>query len=173
MKITLNKVKHFISKDLPAQLERDLRDLKIVKEADLECCFYYHLRQLVNQDKEWRIFARKYSPQTKHYHDLLLFRKKIPRICVELKWKKKKIAKKDKKSLNRSLSNLGVNKAYFFTTTIGNSRYQKVAKTKAEKRKLKEIAIELNLCGKKLDWWKKERKCFTSKMAYGKKAFAS
>lgn len=92
---------------------------------------------------------------------------------MELKWNRKKISKKDRESLNLSLSDLGVNKAYFITTIIGNSRYQKVVKTKAEKRKLKEIAIELNLGGKELDCWKKRRDCFKSKMAYGKKAAAS
>jgi hypothetical protein len=49
-RINLRLVEEFVRKSLPQKLESDLRALRIVKEADIECCAYHHLRHFLSKD---------------------------------------------------------------------------------------------------------------------------
>jgi len=171
-KITLQQVESYLSDKLPEKLQKDLLKLKMMKEADLEGCMFYYLRSYLKGDNNWRVFLRKHSIHTEHFIDILVFRKHIPRISIELKWNRKKISLKDRVSLDMSLSNLGVNKAYFISTLIGAKDYQKIIKTELENHRLMEIVIPLKLSGLKLRQWKKERELYRSKMNLGRKAIA-
>ena len=170
-KITLIELEEFISTKLTVKLQRDLRLLYIVKEADMECCAYYHLRKLLKGDSNWRILARKHAPKTGRFIDILIFRNKIPRIAIELKWNRKKISIKDRNSLKQSLLKLRVNKIYFMTTIMDSSSYTKVKKNLHEKYNLKEIPIGLDYNPKKYDKWLNERAKYRSEMKKGKKKF--
>ncbi|MGD0279697.1 MAG: hypothetical protein ABSC11_10365 [Smithella sp.] len=169
-KITLNETESFIKDKLPKKIERDLQHLKMVKEPDLEGCIYYHLRSFLKGDDNWRVFLGRYSYQTGHYIDILIFQKKIPRIAIELKWNKKKISLKDRKSLNKSLKKLRVNKAYFISTLTVKKPYEKISKKILEKNRLIEISVPLNLKNDQFTRWRKERELYRSKMNLGKKA---
>jgi hypothetical protein len=137
----------------------------MVKEADLECCAYFHLRKYLHSDSSWKILARKHTP-TKHYIDLLLFRKEKPRIALELKWNKQSIGKKDKRSLSRSVKQLAVHRAYFISTvTRGKGSFQQ--------EPYAEIILPYNVKGiyiplGKQDGWHKRRRKFMSEMTKGK-----
>src|SRR5882724_178278 len=115
---TLQNVETFLRKRLPEKLRLDLRGLQILKEADLECAAYHHLRRFLGEDPRWRVFARKYVPITGHYVDLLVFKRQRPVIAMELKWGRKEIGAKDTHSLRRALENLRVNKAYWFSAAV-------------------------------------------------------
>ena len=167
-KIGLRNVENFVRKDLPRKLKTDLHDLRMVKEADLECCAYYHLRRFLRSDLTWKVFARKHSRHTLYYTDLIIFRKKYPRIAIELKWSEGNISPKDRASLDKSIRSLRVNKAYFITTTAGTEAYQKVEKKPLEKNRLFEIPIDLELRDAELHSWKDRRRVYTSKMNQGK-----
>jgi len=168
-KIKVNEVQHFIRRILPNLLQTDLQGLKMVREADLECCAYFHLRDFLKKDFSWKILARKYAP-TKHFVDLLLFRKEKPRISLELKWNKQSIGKKDKRSLSKSLKQLLVNRAYFISTiTKGEvSEKQKVFTQKILPYNIKGIFIPLGKQGDQFDQWQNNRKQFTSQMSKGR-----
>ncbi len=112
MSIELSELKNFIEDGIRQLLQCDLRELKIIKEADIECCTYYHLRRFIGDDHRWKVLARKHSP-TKRYTDLLIFFEKKPCIAIELKWDKKKMSKKDRRSLMAARRKLSVDKAYF------------------------------------------------------------
>jgi hypothetical protein len=43
------------------------------------------------------VFARKFSPRTGFYTDLVIFHDKKARIAIEIKWGKKRISKKDRR----------------------------------------------------------------------------
>lgn len=83
-KIGLQHIHSFIKNDLPKKLAKDLAELRIIKEADLEVSAYYHLRRYIRTDRAWRVLARKHVPQTGHFVDLLIFKNKYPLIAVEL-----------------------------------------------------------------------------------------
>ena len=170
--IGLRSVENFLGGSarsaLPGKLKKDLHDLRMVKEADLECCAYYHLRRFLRRDPTWKVFARKHSVHTYHYIDLLIFRRNHPRIAIELHWNKNRISLKDRKSLSASLKRLGVNKAYFMTTVLGAKSYERVLKTEIEKNRLFEIQSPLGLASDGSASFKKERKVFGSKMKKGK-----
>lgn len=170
--IPLRRVEQFLTRTLPVKLHQDLLQFKIIKEADLESCVYYHLRKFVHRDSNWRILARKHSPQTGHFIDILIFRKQIPRIAIELKWNEKSISKKDRESLGKSLTKFGVNKAYFITTLVGDKEYRDIRWTEIEKNRLIEIVVQLVLPVSKLKIWKAERDLYKSRMLPGKRAQA-
>ncbi len=152
-------IEEFLTKRLAHKIKQDLTDLRIVKESDLECCIYHHLRVFLQDDNEWRVLARRYSPQTGRYPDFLIFHKGAPRVAIELKWNRGRISKKDRQSLGESISKLGVDRAYFITTLI-DKPYQPTQKTKIEMERLKEIPIALGLSGSELERWKDQRKKF-------------
>lgn len=166
--IGLSRVENYLRESLPRQLKRDLQVLRMVKEADLEACGYYHLRRFLRRDASWSVYIRKHSIHTGHYIDLILFRKGYPRIAIELKWNRVEMSKKDRRSLRRALRLLRVNRAYFITTLIGARGYKKVRKTASEKDRLFEIVISLPLKGIPLQRWKDKRKAFMSRMVKGR-----
>lgn len=157
--IVLGHIEDFLLKDLPTRIRQDLTDLRIIKESDLECCIYYHLRVLLQDDNDWRVLARRYSPQTGHYPDFLIFQRSKPRISIELKWNKGHISKKDRSSLGKCISELGIDRAYFITTLI-DKKYETTEKTEIEKIRLREITIALGLTGSELERWQAKRKRF-------------
>ena len=167
MAISLREVEKFVSDSLPRRLKRDLSGLKMIKEADLECCAYHHLRRFLRKDANWDVFVRKHSLHTGHYIDLLLFRKGRPRVAIELKWNRSQLSPKDRRSLRRALRLLRVNKAYFVTTLVAKS-YREIQKTTVEKNRLFEIVIPLSLRGAELTTWKQTRRTFMSRMLRGK-----
>lgn len=165
VKIGLRELETFLGETLPEHLITDLCDLRMVKEADLECCVYHHIRNFLDRDKTWKFLARRYSRHTDHFIDILVFRKGKPRIAIELKWNRASISKKDRESLRRSISKLGVNRAYFITTIIGAKDFHSPRKTATEKNRLFEITIPLPLAGVDLQQWKANRKKYTSRMS--------
>lgn len=165
--IGLQEVESFLRRTLPEHLTQDLCDYRMVKEADLECCVYYHLRRFLGHDDDWRFFARKHARRTKHFIDLLIFRKGLPRIAIELKWNHSEISQKDRQSLRRGIKNLRVNKAYFITTSVrARARgYKRVTKNDTEKHRLFEVFVELPLEGDDRERWRVERRKYASRMS--------
>jgi hypothetical protein len=73
--IGVRKVEIFLTSALPGKLKKDLLALKMIKEADLECCAYHHLRRFLKGDSTWKVFVRKHSLHTGHFIDLIIFRR--------------------------------------------------------------------------------------------------
>jgi len=167
-KIGLQRVESFIRHALPKKLSADLRHVRIVKEADLECCAYYHLRRFLRGDSRWTVLTRKYVRRTGYYVDMLIFRKRVPRISMELKWDRTRISRKDLSSLRRSIDTLGVNRAYFVATNTKAAQYRKINKRRLEKRSLFEVPVPLGLTGQQLESWKAQRRVYRSGMHTGK-----
>jgi len=103
----------FINKKLIKKLRNDLRKHRIFREADFECCVYYHLRKFLHGDDKWRVVTRRYSQRTGKYPDILILRNKKPLIAIELKWRRKSISRKDRKSLREYQEKIGVKKNLF------------------------------------------------------------
>jgi hypothetical protein len=146
--INLGEVEWFVKHTLKYKLQKDLRDLRILKEGDVECCAYYHLRKILKPDRNWRVFARKFSPLTGYYTDLVIFHYKKARIAIEIKWRKNEITKKDRKALAKTREKLGVKKTYFYCVMPDASPYEKVRKKKAEKYRLFERIVDLGYTSK-------------------------
>ena len=72
---------------------------------------------------------------------LLIIRRTLPRLALELKWNRGKISKKDRKSLSRAIDTLGVNKAYFLATCVRRLPYEQIKKNSIEKRRVFEVII--------------------------------
>ena len=49
-KVKLAEIERFIRGSLKDKPKTDLKNLRIVKEADLECCAYFHLRRFLRVD---------------------------------------------------------------------------------------------------------------------------
>lgn len=160
---TIKEVEQFISNKLKKNLRDDLRNFRIVREADIECCAYYHLRRFAHSG--WRILARKHVKKTGHFVDFVLFRNGMPEIAIELKWWRSEIDDKDRDSLGQMLK-FPVKKAYFICVIPDSSRYTKLGhnKTKLEKGRLIEIRIGLKWKKSRVDVWKKKRKRYTDQM---------
>lgn len=158
--VMLRPIQQFVRRELPRKLQRDLRTLRIIKEGDLECSVYYHLRRFCRRDPEWRIFARKYARKTGRYPDITVYHGLKPRVAIELKWMRKQISRKDRRSLVSSLRRLKVKKAYFFTTALRSSQYSKLRKTEFEKYRLHERLVALDLPRAEEKIWKSKRKRF-------------
>lgn len=157
-------VERFIRAQLPILLALDLRQLRIVKEANLECCAYFHLRKFFGEKTTWNALARMHVPHTGHYIDILIFEEQIPRIAIELKWGKKEIGKKDRASLKSALTKLGVNKAYWFSALPSN-QYSTQLREEGDRYTLHQIIVPLELTEEDLPGWKKARAQYRSKMA--------
>jgi hypothetical protein len=123
---TLQDIQGFIHKNRPhglrAKLLRDFQQLKFVREADVECAAYYHLRRYIGEDPKWRVFARKHVQLTGHYIDLLIFSDEFPVIALELKWGQVNIEKKDRDSLYTALTKLKVQKAYWLSVLSSDKK---------------------------------------------------
>jgi hypothetical protein len=165
---TLQDIEKFIRKKLRVKLRRDLLGLRIVKEADVECAVYHHLRRYVGEDPRWRVLARKHVPITGYYVDLLIFKRYRPVIAMELKWGQSTIGKKDRKSLNGALTKLGVNKAYWLSATPSEKKGGPLVKETVERHVLHRIVVRLGLNGRELENWKTRRKQLRSDMICGR-----
>ncbi len=165
---TLQKLEHFMKHMLITKLRNDLAAFRITKEADAECCMFFHLRQTLPSNKQWKILARKYSSRTGHYIDLLVFKRRRPRLAVEIKWNKRSMSKKDRRSLDQALLKLKVNKAYFVSVGPDLSNYDRKDKKDFEKNRLHEIPIDLDFNDPhRLKRWKTERKRYCKLMSTG------
>jgi len=166
-KILLSRVERYLLKELKPKLRGDLRGLRIVKEADIETCAYYHLRRYLKSDPRWTVLARFFAKKTGHYIDLVIFRNSKPRLAIELKWNRREISKKDRKSLNRALKRLGAKKAYALTLLRNEDDYQKSVKTSKEKFRLHEIRVGLRWPPQRIKGWERQRKQLQQKMEPG------
>ena len=146
-KIQLSSVESFLRHGLKRKLRRDLQDLLIIKEADIECCAYYHLRRFLRRNTRWRVLARKHSVVTRHYTDLMIYKRQSCQLAIELKWRHDQIHEKDRRSLRRALAQLRARKCYFVSVLPDASNYRYLPKTKAEKYRLFEIVVDLGYRG--------------------------
>ena len=168
MKIKLSAVEAFIKISLRRKLQRDLRKLKIIKESDLETCTYYHLRRFLKSDSTWNILTRRFVPITGYYVDVVLFKRAIPCLALELKWHKKRLSKKDRKSLNAALKKLKVNKVYYLTTTKNSVEYEKMNKRDDENYRFKELVVGWDVNQKKYQDLMRRRRQYRREMVTGK-----
>ncbi len=175
-KNSLSKLEHFMRHSLAVKLRNDLRKLRITKEADIECCMYFHLRRTLPADGIWMLLARKYARRTDHYIDLLVLRKKCPRLAIEIKWNKLSMPKKDLLSLNKALRKMRVNKAYFVSVgpDVSHENYNRMAKNESQKYRLHEIPVGLGITSAEAEGrikeWKQERNLLGKNMRLGKAA---
>jgi hypothetical protein len=142
--------------------------LRIVKEADVECAEYHHLRRYTGEDPRWRVLARKHVRRTGYYVDLLIFKNYRPAIALELKWGKRQIGTKDRQSLAAALEKLGVHKAYWLSAVSSEKPSESLLKESIEKGVLHCIIVRLGFSGPKLAAWKQRRKRFRERMGVGK-----
>lgn len=164
----MQDIQTFIRKRLPTKLRRDLEGLRIVKEADVECAAYHHLRRCTGEDPRWRVLARKHVPVTGHFVDLRMFKNYKPAIALELKWGRTEISDKDRRSLFGALKRLGVNKAYWLSAVSSDNRGEPLLKERLERRVLHKIIVRVGFTGPRLEEWKRCRRLFRSEMAIGR-----
>jgi hypothetical protein len=153
----LKELEGFISKRLTDKLKKDLRKLRIIKEADLECCTYHHLRKFLYADPRWNILTRKSAKRIGRCVDMLIYRDIITKLVIEFKVNRKQIAEKDRTSLCASIRKLRVKKAYSIIANKPGIEFHKMDKSRVEKYHLHEMPVEINLKGRELAKWKKRR----------------
>lgn len=160
--IRLTEVESFVKQNLRDKLQRDLRKLRILKEGDVECCAYYHLRKALKPDPNWRVFARKFSPRTGYYTDLVIFHGKKARIAIEIKWGRKEISKKDRRALASARRNLRIKKTYFYNVMPDATAYEKVPeKRDAEKYRMFERVVDLGYSSEaRIEEFRRQRREF-------------
>lgn len=160
--IHLGEVEFFVKHTLKDKLRRDLCNLRILKEADVECCAYHHLRKTLKPDPNWHVFARKYSPKTGYYTDLVIFHFKKARIAIEIKWGKEHLSKKDRKALASARKYLRAKRTYFYSVMPDASGYERLLEKKeAEKYRLFECVVDLGYPNKqKIEEFKRQRREF-------------
>ena len=166
-KRTLRDIESFVRKRLTAKLLRDLEYLRIVKEADVECAAYHHLRKFIGESRRWRVLARKHVPRTGHYVDILIFKDFRPALALELKWGQTNIGRKDRHSLNACLQDLGVHKAYWLSARASQKKKERWLKETIEKGVMHRIIVRLELSEAKLKDWRANRKLLRSDMPLG------
>ena len=164
-KVLLGTIEKFAKGELQRLLREDLLHHRIFKEADLECCVYFHLRKHLEHDKRWRIFGRKHSRKTGHYTDLVLYKRYSPSIAIELKWRTAELGQKDRSALGKALLELHAKKAYFFSVLPDEKAFKRSKKKfKNEKWKLFEFPIGQPFTGadreKRIKQWENRRKKF-------------
>jgi len=87
-------VQKFIKHKLKSKIESDLRNSKIITEADLQSCVYLYLRRYLKDDKRWKIFNQPHisklwgTRKTINFFPDLVLTVTKPRISIELKAKK-------------------------------------------------------------------------------------
>lgn len=164
-RIGLNNVNEFIRYELKRKLRDDLRSHRILREGDIECCVYFHLRGFLNSDSNWRIFAHKHDKRTGYYPDLIIYQGNKLVFPVEIKWNREKLSNHDRKKLRKYLSR-GTSKGYFLTAGPDADNYRKTNKVDEEKWKLFEVRVGLKFKDGKqssrYSRWKKQRKPFKS-----------
>jgi hypothetical protein len=165
--ILLSEVEDFVKNSLKDKLQKDLRSRRILKEGDAECCSYYHLRKFLKRDSNWHVFARKHSPKTGFYTDLMILRGKKARVAIEIKWREKCIPKKDRNALSSARKNLGVKKTYFYCVTPDASDYRKLPskrKRRGEKYRLFERVVDLGYGSQQsIEEFRRQRRDFRPK----------
>jgi hypothetical protein len=162
-----SQVNRFIKGVLLSELKRDLKAFKLVREADVECAAYMHLRRFLHKDKQWTVLARRHIPHTGFYVDLVLFQRDVPRVAIEIKWGMKTMNSKDRKSLGDALSILGVNKAYWLSAAVIGSELNPIEKTPEEKNALFQLCVRGDLNENERTAWIEARDGFRSKMRTG------
>lgn len=172
-RISLSSLEAFIGHDLREKLRVDLANVRIIREADIACCAYYHLRRFLHSDKTWRVFTERYSKITGHIIDVVIFRggldslRKLPspRIALELKWDWTRISKKDRLSLNKCIKLLGVRKVYFISLYKKMRDKEGITKTESEKFKLFEIFIHPEMEKGEFALWNTNRRLFSQALS--------
>ena len=166
--VTLSEVERYICTQMRAALQKDLLTHRMIREGDLECCAYHHLRGFLKGDGRWRVFARKYSGAIGRYPDLTIVMDLKPRIAVELKWRRKKISCKDRGTLRACLTRMPhVRKVYFITTALEKGDFRKLGwrKRADEKYKLRELVVALDPSPLERKRWEEERDKYKSAFA--------
>jgi hypothetical protein len=160
-RITLSSLEAFIRNTLREKLKKDLSAFRIIREADIACCVYFHLRKFLLPDSAWMVFAERHSKTTGHFIDIVIFRedskkRPSPRIALELKWNWNRIPKKDRASLNKCIKRLRLKKVYFISLCTKEGKHT-ITKTKREKFKLFEIYVRPDLQGQAYKEWQVKR----------------
>ena len=88
MRIGPQAIREFLRDGLRRKIVSDLRRKLIVSEADLHSCVYYHIRRFLRRDSKWAIFSKAFIQGLSIYPDILLKRRGVPRIAIELKEKR-------------------------------------------------------------------------------------
>ncbi len=160
--IGLREVENFIRRDLKRKLADDLLNTNMLREADLQGCAYVHLRHFLKGDERWRVFGCRDVPKIRAFLDLLISYDGLPQIARELKWKRLRISRKDRRSLHRALKELRLKKVYFLTTADKKSSYTKLGsqKSPAEKYRLQECVVVPNCSSDDLLRLKKDRRSY-------------
>lgn len=166
--IGLSEVEKFVKKDLPKLIEKDLKALRLVREADVQCAAYMYLRKLLDSDPNWHVLAEFHAPQTSKFIDLVLMQKSVPRIAIEIKWGRKNMGIKDRQSLSTALTHLGVNKAYWLSAAVLGESPPRLEKSAHEKYLLHQIVVRPDLDESELLLWKKLRTALRRKPQDGK-----
>lgn len=158
--IRLTEVESFVKHTLKNDLREDLRNRRILKEGDVECCAYYHLRKFLKPDDNWRVFARKFSPNTGFYTDLVIFHGSKARVAIEIKWGRTKISKKDRRALASARKHLRVKKTYFYCVMPDASVYTKLTQKRGvERYRLFERTVDLRYASpEKIDEFRQWRR---------------
>lgn len=92
MRIGRQTVRRFIRETLRKRIIADLRQKAIASEADLHSCVYLHTRRFLRKDSQWTVLNKAFIRGMSIFPDILLKRRGIPRIAIELK---------EKRSMNR------------------------------------------------------------------------
>lgn len=166
--IGLSEVEKFVKKELPKLIENDLKALRLVREADVQCAAYMYLRMRLDSDPNWHVLAEFHAPQTSKFIDLVLLQKSVPRIAIEIKWGRKNMGMKDRQSLSTALTNLGVNKAYWLSASVLGEPPPRLEKSAHEKNLLHQVVVRPNLDEAELLRWKKLRTDLRRKPQDGK-----
>ena len=158
----------FVKKELSKRIEEDLKALRLVREADVQCAAYMYLRKRLDSDPNWHVLAEFHAPQTSKFIDLVLFQKSVPRIAIEIKWGRKNMGKKDRESLRTALTKLGVNKAYWLSASVLGEPPPPLEKLDHEKYLLHQVVVRPSLDESELLCWKKLRSDLRRKPQDGK-----
>lgn len=165
--ISKSQVHSFIRTSLVSELRKDLQSFKLVREADVECAAYMHLRHFLDSDPKWTVLARRHVPQTGYYVDLVIFQGKSPRMAIEIKWGRTAITSKDRASLRAAITELGVNKAYWLSAAVLGNNATPLNKEDDEKKSLFQLSIRADLSLEERARWVEVRDSFRSKMKTG------
>lgn len=169
-RVGLNAINAFVRHDLKRKLRDDLRCHRILREGDIECCAYFHLRRFLSSDSDWRVFAHHYNTRTSFYPDLIVFNPKCnAAFPIEIKWNRTKISGRDRKKLGKYLGLAAtkkrlVRRAYFVTAGPDVDKYEKTdCKDGREKCRLFEVraGLKFKASRRRFADWKEERKRFT------------
>jgi hypothetical protein len=171
-KLAIGRVEQFVNKELLHCLERDLQNLLMIKESDLECCLYFHLRRFLESDEKWKVFARKHvkpsgariAEKKRRYIDFIVFHGEDPKLAFELKWNAQKLGEKDLSSLGACIDDLHVHKAYFITTRYRRRNYERLPLESRKRYHLLEKPIDLQGDEDFKKEWQEKRQYFTRRM---------